>query len=214
VSDLLIIKHRCNDISQLINTDINYGIEIDLRNHGNSLVVVHDPFDTSGPLFSDWMQEFRHKFLIINVKEEGLESKILDVLKNTTVQNNYFILDESFPFIHKWAALGINNFAIRVSEFESSHTAINLQIWLNKINKRVDWIWADCFQLNPMPLSTFSTLKIHGFKICFVSPELHIVDQPESWNLVISHFVEYLKFNNIIPDAVCTKVPENWSKLY
>ena len=42
---MIIIKHRQNNINDLNNIPNNYGIEVDLRNHGEEIVVIHDPFN-------------------------------------------------------------------------------------------------------------------------------------------------------------------------
>ena len=69
-----IIHHRRNSIKKLKSTFIKYGIEVDIRSNQNDLIINHDPF-LEGVKFSDWHMHFKHKFLIINVKEDGLEEK-------------------------------------------------------------------------------------------------------------------------------------------
>jgi len=50
--------------------------------------------------------------------------------------SNYFFLDQSFPFLIKWAKLGEKRLAVRVSEYESIDTALTLQ-------EKAEWIWVD-----------------------------------------------------------------------
>ena len=69
---MLFIKHRCNTISQLRDISKDYGLEIDLRSYKKDLILNHEPFE-KGILFRDWLKFYNHKFLILNVKEEGLE---------------------------------------------------------------------------------------------------------------------------------------------
>ena len=77
---MIYIQHRVNSIEDLMLTDSKYGVEIDIRNHGQELIVVHDPFLDQEINFENWLKYFKHNFLIINVKEEGLEPKIFDLL--------------------------------------------------------------------------------------------------------------------------------------
>jgi hypothetical protein len=202
------IQHRVNSKKHLLSTSIKYGIEIDVRNHGGDLLVIHDPFSTDAIEFSEWLLAYNHKFLIVNVKEEGLEPKILSLMSQNKI-TNFFILDESIPYIRKYALKGISNFALRVSEFESIETALALNFHLKKYGKCVDWIWMDTFTGIPMPLESIKKLQNSGFKICQVSPELHHIDEPKSWE---SRILDFQSKNNLIvaPDMVCTKRPDLW----
>ena len=38
------IAHRVNTIKDLLNTPVEYGVEVDLRDFGEKLVLQHDPF--------------------------------------------------------------------------------------------------------------------------------------------------------------------------
>ena len=65
------ILHRINTIDLLEKTSSNFGVEIDIRSNGKSLILHHDPFE-QGELFEDWIRSYHHGTLILNVKEEGL----------------------------------------------------------------------------------------------------------------------------------------------
>jgi hypothetical protein len=186
-----------------------FGCEIDVRNHGKRLVVIHDPFLEDGEDFEKWLECFNHKFLILNVKEEGLEDELLRILKNKCL-SDYFILDESFPYIKKWAMLGVEGFAVRVSEYESYRTALSLASYLQKHNRKIGWVWADCFEGRSLPIKEIDALKNSGYKICHVSPELHHLGSPGVWDNLVNKFILDLICKGVIPDAVCTKLPHLW----
>ena len=194
------IQHRRNDIHELQLTPSDYGIEIDIRNHGNALLVVHDPFLTDAVELSEWLLHYNHRFLIANVKEEGLEPKLLPLLKQHKIED-FFILDESVPYIRKYAREGITNFALRVSEFESVETALAMNAHLKAEGYRIDWIWVDSYTGALLPAESAAQLKAAGFKLCQVSPELHHVDQPESWEARIAAFHA----------PVAKPIPRTWS---
>jgi len=206
---MLIIQHRCNDRNRLASLPSDFGCEIDLRNHGDQLIVIHDAFDTKADLFSDWLSEYNHRFLIINVKEEGLEEKLFPILKEHKIKE-FFILDESFPYIRKWALLGESRFAVRVSHFENYRTALSLSFGLRTEGKKVSWVWIDCFDGQPLPKFEALALKSAGFKLCYVSPELHHMENPDSWHALVNIFIGSLAKQEITPDAVCTKLPSAW----
>ena len=87
-SEPLIICHRKNTIKQLIDTPIEYGVEIDVRSYNNKIVLNHDPM-RNGETFNNWIKKFNHKFLIINIKEEGLEKYIRKILKKKNITAGY-----------------------------------------------------------------------------------------------------------------------------
>ncbi len=192
-----LIIHRCNTLAQLLTTPIKYGVEVDIRSFGEKLIIHHDPF-VVGEDFNDWLDNYRHGTLILNVKEEGLEQRLLDLMEKKNI-DNFFFLDQSFPFLIKTARQGERRCAVRVSEFESIDTALNL-------TKKVDWVWVDCFNQFPLSGEEAKCLRIAGFKLCLVSPELHQRFDPNEIPVLRALLIE----RGIVPDAVCTKMPELW----
>ena len=82
------IAHRINTVSQLVDVPSKFGVEIDIRSSSEGLYLSHDPF-VKGEIFKQWLKHYRHEILILNVKEDGLEEKILDELLAHSI-NNYF----------------------------------------------------------------------------------------------------------------------------
>ena len=194
-----LIYHRRNTVSELLATDSKYGIEVDIRSKGDRLIIHHDPF-VAGESFDEWIDAYRHGTLILNVKEEGLEARLLALMQSKGIAD-YFFLDQSFPFLVKWSKAGEHRCAVRVSEFESIETALTLA-------GKVDWVWVDCFTRFPLSEHDARSLKDAGFKLCLVSPEL----QGRDANVEIPHLVSLLKERNIAADAVCTKRPNLWEE--
>ena len=192
-----IIAHRINTAEQLRALPIKYGVEVDIRSKGPRLTIHHDPF-AHGEDFEEWIKGYKHGMLILNVKEEGLENQLLGIMEQYAIQD-FFFLDQSFPFLIKTAGRGEKRCAVRVSEFESLDTALSLA-------GQVDWIWVDCFTIMPLTNSTARTLKEADFKLCFVSPELQGRLDPEH----ILEFKNDLVTKGIEPDAVCTKFLNIW----
>ena len=85
----LIICHRRNTIKQLLDTPVEYGIEIDVRTFNNKIILNHDPLK-KGIILNKWIKKFNHKFLIINIKEEGLEKYVKKILKKKISKNFFF----------------------------------------------------------------------------------------------------------------------------
>jgi hypothetical protein len=110
------IAHRRNSAAELAVTPREYGLEIDLRSIGSRLVLQHDPY-VEGEDFEAWLGGFAHDTLILNVKEEGLEARLLALMAQHRIEN-FFFLDQSFPFLIKTARSGERRCAVRVSEYE------------------------------------------------------------------------------------------------
>jgi hypothetical protein len=210
---MIVIQHRCNEIRQVQATSHNLGIEIDLRNHGKEILVTHDPFVGDAPTLDEWLQHYDHRFLIANVKEEGMEPRLTEILSHHKIEE-FFILDESFPFIRKYALEGLSKFALRISEFEDHRTALNLARFLHRRDRKVDWIWVDSFEGNVLSPAIAEELRDEGFKLCLVSPELHHVSDPTSWEgRIVAYRNQMTEIGLSISqiDMVCTKVPDLWS---
>lgn len=195
-----LIHHRLNSTDDLIATDLKYGVEVDIRSYGSELIVHHEPF-CNGVLVTDWIEHYKHGTLILNVKEEGLEKRLIELMDARGI-TNYFFLDQSFPFLVKWAKLGERRCALRVSEYESVETALNLA-------GLITWVWLDCFTRFPIDCSEYKALKHAGFKLCLVSPEL----QGRNAETGIEEMGAYLAHNHMVMNAVCTKRPDLWEKL-
>tara|TARA_B100000242_G_C43052128_1_gene491667 strand:- start:1144 stop:1731 length:588 start_codon:yes stop_codon:yes gene_type:complete len=193
---LEIIAHRINSSKELTYIPSDLGVEIDIRTDNNQLILSHDPFQ-KGELFEEWLDHFQHKTLILNLKEEGLEIRVLELMHKFDI-SNFFFLDQSFPFLVKTFKKGIKNCAVRISEYESLDTAINLK-------GKVEWVWIDFFTKFPLNFDEVNILKKLNYKLCLVSPELQGYDLDK-----IIQLKEMLKNESIWVDAVCTKEYKLW----
>lgn len=91
-----IIRHRVNSSKDLLKIPLEYGIEIDLRwSHDVGIYLSHDP-NSPGEAFRDWLESYHHKTLILNVKEDGLEQEILELMNSFSI-SDYFFLDQPTP---------------------------------------------------------------------------------------------------------------------
>jgi hypothetical protein len=187
------IAHRINTIAQLQNTPVEYGVELDLRPDGNKIIIHHDPF-AQGEDFEDWLKFYKHKFIILNTKAEGMDERVIALMEKYQI-SNYFFLDLSLPFLIKYMKKGVSKIAVRFSEFEPME-------FVMKFAGKVEWVWVDCFTDLPLNQDNYTILKKH-FKLCLVSPELQGFD--------VSRIQEFKnKLQDMPVDAVCTKRPDLW----
>jgi len=192
---MLYIQHRVNTIEQLQQTPAHYGVELDLRDRGDRLVLQHDPFK-DGQDFEEYLRHYGHGLMILNVKSERIEHRVLEFVRTAGIPD-YFFLDCSFPMIRTLVALGEHRIAIRFSEHEPIESALALA-------GQVDWVWVDCFTRMPLDDCSYGLLKQH-FKLCAVSPELQGRD--------VATIAAYREQLGRYPmDAVCTKRPDLWQQ--
>lgn len=193
-----IIAHRRNTLAELDATPTMYGIEVDIRSRGERLIIHHDAL-VDGNDFDEWLSHYKHGTLILNVKEEGLETALLTRMAKAGIED-FFFLDQSFPFLVKTSRTGEKRCAVRVSEFETIDTALTLA-------GRISWVWVDCFTRFSLTASDAERLKAAGFKLCLVSPELQGRMDPAEVAAIRQTLADF----GIEADAVCTKRPDLWA---
>ena len=192
-----IFIHRVNQSSDLREIPSNFGVEIDIRTIGKEIILSHDPF-FQGELFTDWLKSWKGQALILNVKEDSLETSILAILSKHQV-SDYFFLDQSYPSIRKMIASGNSKLATRVSDFEDLETALI---------SGSDWVWLDSFSGNWRFLQkAVQAIKENKQRVCLVSPELHRSDS----NIELLELQGLIKNLDTEIDAVCTKFPKKWA---
>lgn len=195
---MLIIHHRRNSSELLKKTPTSFGVEIDVRSDRDKLIVQHDPY-IGGITLNELLQDYRHQLLVVNVKEEGLEDEIKQILKTYQIEE-FFFLDQSFPFLIRTAKSGESRSAVRISEYESYKTALRLE-------GLVRWCWIDYFTSFPLNKEECDMLRGKSFRLCLVSPELQGYSEEDAKGLA-----SYIHDEGIHMDAVCTKVPDIWQR--
>ena len=192
----MIIAHRVNTRSELARIPSVFGVEVDIRDHGGRLILQHGP-QGEGEVFEEYLSHYRHRFLILNIKCEGIEDEVLSLMARNAIRE-FFLLDLSFPALVRLARKGERRIAVRLSEFEPVEGCLALE-------GRVDWIWVDCFTRYPS-LGHRRTRLLSRFKTCLVAPELQgHLPYPTS---VARHYARFYGAS-----AVCTKRPQDWAAI-
>ena len=188
---MIFFAHRINAIEDLHKIDNAYGVEFDVRDYGENIVVQHDPYK-NGELFEEYIKHINNRNMIINVKCERIEFDILAILQRNNYRGMYFFLDCSFPMIYALVERGESNIALRFSEYEG----IDI---LRKMQGKVKWVWVDVFTKLPLTREICKEIKDMGYKICLVSPEL------QGHGEDIEIYAQQIKENELEIDAICTK---------
>lgn len=188
---MIYVAHRINTVAQLRQVPYECGVEVDLRDHGDELILQHDPF-IGGEKFQDYLKYYNHALLILNIKSERVEFRVLELLQKYGIKN-YFFLDSSFPMIYQLISEEEKNIAVRFSEFEPIEGILAMK-------DKVGWVWVDCFTKLSIDQVMYQRLKDAGFKLCLVSPELQGRQED------IPQYKSYLSEQDIVFDAICTKL--------
>jgi len=184
---LIIIKHRVNSIKEI---NPKFGLEIDIHNYNNKLVLAHDHPNEQSIKLEDFITHIpKNSLLAINIKNEEVEAGLKIILSRTKT-TNYFTFDWPVTSLHN----AINhdlNCAFRLSEYEKD------------IVPNCPWVWLDSFNGIWYDADFLISLKKSGIKLAIVSPELH---NREADINKVKDIVNAVKV-----DAMCTDIPEFWS---
>lgn len=193
------IAHRINTTAALRQIPKGCGVEVDLRDCGNRLILQHDPFQ-EGEDFELFLKNVGNRFLILNIKSERVEWRVRELLQEYNIRD-YFFLDSSFPMIVRLAREGENNIALRFSELEGTDTLLRMQ-------GKAKWIWVDSFTRMPLDKKTFAILREAGYQLCLASPDL--LGRPQD----IPLFKKQIQKEGIEFQAVCAKMENlpQWQK--
>jgi len=184
---LIIIKHRVNSIKEI---NPKFGLEIDIHNYNNKLVLAHDHPNEQSIKLEDFITHIpKNSLLAINIKNEEVEVELKIILSRSKT-TNYFTFDWPVTSLHN----AINhdlNCAFRLSEYEKD------------IVPNCPWVWLDSFNGIWYDADFLISLKKSGIKLAIVSPELHNREADIS---KVKDIVNAVKV-----DAMCTDIPEFWS---
>ena len=185
------IAHRINTIIELKKVPKEFGVEVDLRDYGNRLILQHDPFK-DGEDFEEYLKQFDHVTIILNIKSERIEFRVIDLLIKYKVKD-YFFLDCSFPMIYLLYEQGEKNIALRYSEFEGLDTIMNMR-------DKVNWVWIDYIKGYPINKDFINVIRQSNLKVCLVCPSLQKKENQ------IFKYKHRLEMDGFEPDAICLKL--------
>lgn len=181
---------------------LGFGVETDVRDFDGRLVISHDPSNSDCLSLEHFFSLYRkHSFcskLALNIKSDGLQLHIKDLLNNYGIEN-YFLFDMSVPD----GLLYLNNNMVvltRQSEYEKLPSYYEL----------ADGLWIDEFHGHWVTDEIIENHLENGKVVCLVSPELHNRDYLSEW----SHYksIEKKIGKNIM--MICTDYPEEAEEFF
>lgn len=191
---MIVISHRVNTIAELKRIPSEFGVEVDLRDYDGQIVVQHDPLK-GGENFKEYLRHYHHRFIILNVKCEGIEDEVLHLVADRGIAD-FFLLDLSFPALFKLIRKGEKRIAVRFSEIEPIEACLALA-------GLVEWAWIDCFTDFPV-MGEYRDQFLSKFRTCLVSPEMQ--GRPPLTRDRARAVVDLYQAG-----AVCTKLAKEWT---
>ena len=171
-----------------------FGTETDVRDCLGRLVVAHDPAEGAEPAWEDVVGIFSGSRLplAVNVKADGLSTKVADAFVGTGV--DWFAFDMSGPETFRFAKAGLPYFT-RHSDIEPEPIMYD----------NAQGVWLDGFSGTWFDGNLIRRHLASRKRVCIVSPDLHGRDPMELW----PHL-------GILPDEaiLCTDVPDKASAFF
>lgn len=172
-----------------------FGIETDVRDYKGELVIAHDLPDEKSPKLSDFFKLYKefddNLILALNIKSDGLQKKLLELLKKYKI-SSYYVFDMSIP-----DSIAYKNFGFKFLSRRSEHEP-DPSFYID-----CDGIWLDCFNDIWYSESVLMEYLADNKKVFVVSPELHKRDKMSLWKNLKNWNV--VNNDNLI---LCTDLPE------
>lgn len=159
--------------------DYGFGVELDVRDCCKEIVISHNIPDKRSCRFVEVLhalskrQNFRNVTYAVNIKSDGIEKQIVDILSFFGIKKNSFVFDMSIPstYIFWKEYYKKAQFACRLSDIE------NLPVFYDCAK----WLWLD--ELDRYWISNNVIIKHvkNGKSVCMVSPELHGRQYRSKW---------------------------------
>lgn len=143
----------------------NYGIETDIRDYDEDLVISHDIANNDAMSVDTFFELYNslnsNTCLALNIKSDGLAAMLLEKLKHHNI-HNYFTFDMSIPDTLGYLKAEIP-FYTRHSEYEPEAA----------FPEHRNGVWIDAFTESEIDLNYMKHILSMRQHVCLVSPELH-----------------------------------------
>ena len=95
-----IVAHRINLINELLEVPMKYGCEIDIRSQDSKLILNHEPY-LSGDNLVDYLDNYKHGLLVLNIKEAGIENNVLQLVRKRNISSFFYWMLNFLTYIEQ-----------------------------------------------------------------------------------------------------------------
>lgn len=152
------------------------GIETDVRDYKEKLVVSHNVADESCILFEEVLKLYKetgsNSFLAINIKADGIQDLLMKLLTKYNIEN-YFVFDMSIPEQVVYRKRKFNYFT-RLSEYEKEPV----------LAEEALGIWMDEWEESWITEQVIREYLDKGKYVSIISPEIHGRNRDRLWNII------------------------------
>lgn len=153
-----------------------FGTETDLRDYNGRIVISHDMADEKSIPAEEFFKIY-NSFdntlpLALNVKSDGLQAAVKDLLAKFSITNYYFF-DMSIPDTLGYLRGGMPVY-MRQSEYEPQPALYD----------KADGIWLDAFEGTWYTEKEITAHTQNGKHVAIVSPDLHKREYKEHWQFL------------------------------
>ena len=170
-----------------------FGIETDLRDHNQNVVISHDMPTEDSMTFDKFLMlcvTNHDPILALNIKADGLQSALM----KKEIKNEHFFFDMSVPDMLGYKKCDLIYFS-RYSNIECSPSLYD----------ECAGIWQDNFADEKLDETALLRFLQDGKKVVLVSPELHKKNEELYWMSLKDFLLSYPEFNSRV--SLCTDFP-------
>ena len=95
-----IVVHRTNLINELLHVPLKQGCEIDIRSQDSKLILNHEPY-LSGDNLVDYLDNYKHGLLVLNIKEAGIENNVLQLVRKRNISSFFYWMLSFLTYIEQ-----------------------------------------------------------------------------------------------------------------
>ncbi len=153
-----------------------YGIETDVRDYVEKLVVSHNIATSECFLFEDVLKAYKESGsdmpLAINIKADGIQDILRADLNKFNIKN-YFVFDMSIPEQVVYHKQDFNAFT-RMSEYEKEPVLL----------EKSQGVWMDEWENSWINEGVIDQMRQQGKMFSIISPEIHGRDKANMWKFL------------------------------
>ena len=197
------LKNESNSEMSFKNSfQMGFGVETDIRDYKGNLVISHDIPSKDSMLVQSFFDLYNshgnNTVLALNIKSDGLQSKLNSMLNNYNIKN-YFVFDAAIPDGLLYIKMEMSHFT-RQSEYETNPA----------LYSDSEGVWMDEFEGHWIRKKVINEHLLNHKKVCIVSPELHGRPFQDEWE----HYKKIEKDLNTESIMICTDYPKQAQEFF
>lgn len=183
---MITLVHRAHTIEEELDHD--FGVEIDVRDAQGTPCLSHDPIISKDSVIGllDWIMKYpNYSMYALNIKSDGNERVITNIMNTIVGKDRWFVFDMSFPCRTNYDAWK-GNIVDRCSDLgeDINPYLTNCGMWSDR------WLWNKREKNDLIISKMLSTDTKEKLSHYYVSPELHCGADVKKWKIGNESYLE------------------------